>query len=85
MIRSDHSRYRCSDNGCKACLHLFCCIHKLGNQAVIPSQDGIHVPKSRTEHGAFALKPSWLIKTADISRASAGITDHDDPAKLIQH
>ena len=85
IIRSDHGGHRRSDHCRKACLHLFCRIHKFGNQAVIPSQDGIHVPKSRTEHGTFALKPSWLIKAADISRTASGITDHDDPAQLIQN
>ena len=56
-----------------------------GNQAVIPSQDGIHIPKSCAEYRAFLFKPSWFIKAADISRTSSCITDHDDPAKLIQH
>ena len=83
VIRSDYCRNRCPDD-CRKFRIQFChCICKFCYQAVITSKDRIHVTKPRTEQCTFALKPSRLIKSTDISGTAAGITDNDNTTKFI--
>ena len=85
VIRPNHCRNRSANNRCKFRIQFCYRICKLFHQPVIAAKNGIHITKSSTEQCTFTLKPSWLIKSTDISGTATGITNDDNSAKFIQY
>ena len=85
IVCCDNCWNRSSNHCYKRCIYLLHHISKLRHQAVITSQDCIHISKSGAENCTFLFKPPWLIKSTDIAGASSGIADHHNTSQFKKY
>lgn len=84
VVGGDDRGHRGSDEGDEEGVARLDGIAELAEQAVIPSQDGVHVTQSRREDRTPRGEPSRLVEPADVAGAPPGVADHGHAAEFIE-